>query len=97
MEIWRATLAAGDSAGYANYNCYPQSSVAVANADGSGLKTLVEAGGYASPTWSPDGSTIAYSSSTSPAFSLRYITADGSKSGLIFSDGHSPSWRPDQR
>jgi len=83
---------------FAQYDyCYPQSSVAVANADGSGLKTLVEAGGYASPTWSPDGSTIAYSSSTSPTFSLRYITADGSKSGLIFSDGYSPSWRPDQR
>jgi hypothetical protein len=84
---------------YARDNCYPKSSVAIANADGSELKTIVDAGGFARPTWSPDGSTIAYSSSVcrTCGASLRYTTADGSKSGLIFPDGHSPSWRPDQR
>ena len=77
-------------------NCYPHSSVAVANADGSGLKTLVNAGGFASPTWSPDGSIIAFSSSTCRTCggSIRYVKADGSMSGLIFSSGYSPSWRP---
>jgi Periplasmic component of the Tol biopolymer transport system len=81
---------------YAWDNCYPNSSVAVANADGSGLKTLVAAGGFASPTWSPDGSTIAFSVSTCRTCGglIRYVRVDGSESGLIFSNGHSPSWRP---
>ena len=80
---------------YAWDNCYPKSSVAVANADGSGLKTIVDAGGFSRPTWSPDGSTIAYSTSIcrNCGGSLRYTTADGSKTGLIFPDGYSPSWR----
>ncbi len=46
--------------GYAWDNCYPSSSIAIANGDG--LTTLVQAGGFARPTWSPDGSTIAFSS-----------------------------------
>src|SRR6185436_5115647 len=81
---------------YAWENCYPSSSIAIANADGSGLKTLVQTGGYARPTWSPDGSTIAFSSRACSACDgeLRYVSADGSRSGVIFSNGHSPSWRP---
>jgi Tol biopolymer transport system component len=81
---------------YAWDNCYPQSSVAVANADGSNLVTLVNTGGFAHPTWSPDGSIIAYSSMQCRGCvgSIRYVTADGSAGGLIVSNGHSPSWRP---
>jgi hypothetical protein len=80
---------------WARDNCYPNSNVAVANADGSGLKTIVDAGGFSRPSWSPDGSTIAYSSSSCRTCggSLRYTTADGTKTGLIFPDGYSPSWR----
>jgi TolB protein len=82
--------------GYAWDNCYPSSSISIANADGSGLKTLVHTGGFARPTWSPDGSTIAFSSRECRdcVGSLRYVSADGSTSGVIFSNGHSPSWRP---
>jgi TolB protein len=82
--------------GYAWENCYPSSSIAVANADGSGLKTLVQTSGYARPTWSPDGSTIAFSSRACSACEgeLRYVSADGSISGVIFPSGHSPAWRP---
>ena len=80
--------------GYAWDNCYPSSAIAIGN--GEGLTTLVEAGGFARPAWSPDGSTIAFSTKACRdcAGSLRYVTADGSRSGLIFSNGHSPAWRP---
>ena len=81
---------------YSGENCYPSSSLAVANADGSGLRTLAQAGGLARPTWSPDGSTIAFSAqacSTCPG-ELRYVSIDGSRSGVIFSNGYSPAWRP---
>jgi Tol biopolymer transport system component len=81
---------------YAWNDCYPDSSVAVANADGSGLKTLVKTSGFARPTWSPDGATIAFSTRECPTCvgELRYVSADGSKSGVIFSNGHDPAWRP---
>jgi len=77
-------------------DCYPKSSIGIANADGSGLKTLVEAGGYARPTWSPDGRTIAFAAQACRECrpELRYVSADSSKSFLIFSNGHDPAWRP---
>lgn len=81
---------------YAWENCYPGSFVAIGNADGSEMKTLVQTSGYARPTWSPDSSTIAFSSRACSKCEgeLRYVTADGSGSGVIFSNGHSPAWRP---
>lgn len=77
-------------------DCYPSSSIAIANADGSGLQTLAQSGGFARPTWSPDGSTIAFSSKACRACQgeLRYASVDGSRSGVIFANGHSPAWRP---
>ena len=80
--------------GYAWDICHPSSSIAITSDDG--LTTLVQAGGYARPAWSPDGSAIAFSSRACrdcPG-SLRYVRADGTRSGLIFSNGHSPAWRP---
>ena len=80
--------------GYAWDICHPSSSIAITNDDG--LTTLVQAGGYARPAWSPDGSTIAFSTRACrdcPG-SLRYVSTDGTRSGLIFSNGHSPAWRP---
>ena len=77
-------------------DCYPSSSIGIANADGSGLHTLVQTSGFARPTWSPDSSTIAFSSQACRTCvgELRYVSADGSKSGVIFSNGHDPAWRP---
>jgi Tol biopolymer transport system component len=76
------------------YACYPGSSIAIARGDR--LTTLVEAGGYAKPAWSPDGGTIAFSSQAcrTCAASLRYVSTDGTRTGLIFSNGHSAAWRP---
>jgi len=81
---------------YARDNCYPSSSIAIAKADGSGLKPLVKTSGYARPTWSPDGGTIAFASQACRACvpELRYVTADGGRSGVILSNGHHPAWRP---
>ena len=76
-------------------NC-SQSEIAVVNADGSGLKVLAQAGGFARPTWSPDGRTIAFSSSRCRACpsSIRFVSADGGAEGVIVTNGHSPAWRP---
>ena len=82
--------------GYAWDYCYPESSIMIANADGSELKTLVATAGYARPAWSPDGSTIAFSwqlCRACPA-ELRYVRTDGSESGVISWDGDDPAWRP---
>lgn len=81
--------------GYAWDNCYPDSAVSVANADGSAITTVVAAGGFARPTWSPDGTTIAFGSRScrTCVSSLRAVRLDGSSTTLIFANGHSPSWR----
>jgi Tol biopolymer transport system component len=83
---------------FSSGTCYSSSGLAITNADGSGMQTLVSAGGWfpsPRPAWSADGSTIVYSTSSCPTCqaSLRYITADGAAGGLVFPDGHSPSWR----
>lgn len=83
---------------YAGDNCYPDSTIAVVNADGSGLRVIAHAGSYASPTWSPDGQWIAYGSSKCRAAcqsSIRFVRIDGGIEGLIIDNGHSPAWRPE--
>jgi len=66
------------------------STIAVMNADGSGLVTLTSTRGLARPTWSPDGRTIAFSHQGS----IGWIRADGSERGIIVADGYNPAWRP---
>jgi TolB protein len=80
-------------------NCYPQSTIAVANADGSGLTMLAGSAGYSHPTWSPDGRTIAYSvrtCRTCAGAAIRYVKSDGSRNGLLIPNAHSPAWRPEK-
>jgi Tol biopolymer transport system component len=81
---------------YAWDNCFPNSTVALVNADGSGLVSLAATGGFAHPSWSPDGRTIAFSASACRgcSASIYYVRADGSARGMIIANGHSPAWRP---
>ena len=67
------------------------------NADGSGLRSIAGgAGVVARPSWSPDGTRIAFGSSACPdcPSAIHYVTKDGSQSGMLISDAHSPTWRP---
>jgi Tol biopolymer transport system component len=65
-------------------------SVKVMNADGSGLVFLTRAAGYAHPTWSPDGRTIAFANGNA----IEWVSDDGSQRGQIIENGTSPAWRP---
>ena len=54
------------------------------------------AGVVARPSWSPDGTRIAFGSAACPECpsAIHYVTKDGSQSGVVISDAHSPTWRP---
>jgi dipeptidyl aminopeptidase/acylaminoacyl peptidase len=74
----------------------------VAEPDGSGRRTLVSAAlSQPSPSWSPDGSRLAYwSANTSGGQDLVVVDADGSHpvkvaSGVIEPTGIGPAWSPD--
>lgn len=64
--------------------------LAVMSADGSGVRDLAFIRSWASPTWSPDDRTIAFSVGNI----ISWIHADGSARGFIIDNGHSPAWRP---
>jgi hypothetical protein len=72
------------------YDTCGTSRLAIMNADGSGMTTLMTGRGLGQLGWSPDGRTIAFSS----AGTLGWIRVDGSEQGNIGADGRSPSWRP---
>jgi Tol biopolymer transport system component len=81
--------------------------LAVMNADGTALTIIASAGTGSrytrmppSLTWSPDGSSIAFTSGScggnlgqSCSYSIQVVKADGSEKRVVISDGHSPTWR----
>ncbi len=82
----------------------------VANADGSGVRRLTRHGAFSlTPSWSPDGTRIAYAtdkdgapprseSDPDPPMQLYVMNADGSrKRRLTRTQGFDPTWSPDSR
>jgi hypothetical protein len=76
-------------------------SISVINPDATGFKTLVDGGRgweYRSPTWSPDGSRIAFASNRDGNWNLFVMEADGSwVTPLTRGTGSDdqPAWSPD--
>ena len=67
----------------------------VMNADGTGLTPLISATMWTKSSWSPDGTTIAFTSGSAGALTISWVSAtDGSKSGTIVTNGYSPDWGP---
>jgi Tol biopolymer transport system component len=81
--------------GYAWDNCFPDSRIAIANPDGSGLTLIAAAGGYARPAWSPEGGRIAFGVTTCRTCrsDLYVMRADGSERRLLVANGSDPAWR----
>ena len=71
--------------------------IALINADGTG-RTVLRTGTVGhdhSPSWSPDGAWIAYSSRHEGTSSVYAIRADGSQRRLLVLLGAAPAWSPD--
>jgi TolB protein len=81
--------------GYAWDNCHPDSSIGIANSDGSGLTLVAPAGGLARPTWSPEGGRIAFGVTTCRTCpsDIYVMQADGRERRLLVTNGSSPAWR----
>jgi WD40 repeat protein len=71
------------------YTC-DVSDVVIMNADGSGVTELAATRGYANPTWSTDGTVLAFSSGGM----LSWVRPATKERGFIVDQGHSPAWRP---
>jgi hypothetical protein len=71
------------------YTC-DNSSIVLMNSDGSGLTPVVATRWQVRPTWSPDGTVIAFAS----AGTMGWVRPGTGERGFIVDDGHSPAWRP---
>jgi hypothetical protein len=65
------------------------------NLNGSAVATITSGPFDATPAWSPDGRSIAYSRAGEGGSELRSVAPDGSGNRLLARDGHSPAWSPD--
>jgi TolB protein len=70
------------------------SGIYVMNADGSGQKCVCEGYGVRSPTWSPDGSKIAFAN-VSPEGYFINVVDEGGSTRTVLCKGLRPSWSPD--
>jgi TolB protein len=84
--------------GKAYDTCYEGSTIAIANADGSDLTDVATSKGYSRPVWSPDGRTLLFStvscSECTRDGSIRYVTTDRTKTGVLIPNAYNVSLRP---
>ncbi len=74
----------------------PFTDIYVINVDGSGLRKLIRDSGLnGSPSWSPDGRQIVFSSNRDGMHKIYIMNADGSNQQVIAGHGTQPSWSPD--
>ncbi|HEX7847677.1 MAG TPA: hypothetical protein VF476_17880, partial [Chitinophagaceae bacterium] len=72
-----------------------ESSIAVMNADGTGLRIIKAGIGISSDnaetrtSWSPDGKFITYTENNT----IKWVAADGSASGIIIANGWDADWK----
>lgn len=103
QDTWPHWSHAGNKFAINRYGKWQQSStIGVMNTDGTGFTQIATGGGwcaqtggcyYAKPAWSPDDQVIAYTAGQA-THDIRWVTANGASSGLIVSNGWSPSWKP---
>ncbi len=69
--------------------------VDVMNSDGSGLTTIITSGAakYTRTSWSADGTMIAYTSLSGTRKDISWVSADGSTSGTIVTNGWNADWQ----
>jgi Tol biopolymer transport system component len=70
----------------------------VMRADGSGQRRLTprgfRVGGDAHPSWSPDGSEIAFTGDGDSGYGVHVVRVDGTGLRMIASTGFAPTWAP---
>ena len=76
-----------------------QTVIGLLSKDGTDYTDLVsDETNVSSPAWSPDGAHVIYTdggcNTGSCMFDVRYVSADGSRGGIIVKNGFTPSWRP---
>jgi Tol biopolymer transport system component len=67
------------------------SQVGVMNSDGSGFTLLTS--GFGRTSWSADGTTIVYNSSSGSMLNVSWVAADGSAGGTIVTNGWNADWQ----
>ncbi len=84
-EGWAFTICENSAVGL-----FEASESFVLTGTSGGLTLLTNTKGYAHPTWSADGETIAYSSEGA----IYWTRANGGGQGRIIENGDSPAWSP---
>jgi len=68
----------------------------VMNADGTGMRTLVPGPvALIPPSWSPDGTRLAFERAADADHSIHIVAADGTGETTLVERGQQPAWSPD--
>jgi Tol biopolymer transport system component len=68
--------------------------IGVMNSNGSGITTIISGGAMVTKiSWSPDGTKIAYTSLYETRKDISWVSADGSASGTIVTNGWNADWQ----